>query len=553
MTISSPHESSSNPFPDQFPVLVVDDDRSVLEVTRLVLSRFRFEERGIDFIEASSAREAQVILEARDDIAVILLDVVMEHDSAGLDLVEYIRSQLGNRRIRIILRTGQAGFAPEYRVVQNYDINDYLAKSESTQERLFVSLTTALRGYRDIVAADIYARRALEAEQEREIAARALESKAQFLAHLSHEIRTPLTGLVGIAELLEAESLNASQSELVSDLEYTVQALLGVVDDVLDIAKIEAGKLQLHHEAFNTRTWLQRSSSVLSASIKRKGISLDLHCDDQVPEYLIGDSPRLRQILVNLLSNACKFTPVGGSISVHLNSELRDEKVLLRLSVSDTGIGIDGSRLSDIFRPYEQASVQTAQMYGGTGLGLSLCHKLAGLMLGDLGVVSAPGKGATFWLEVPMNIMELNSESKLTSSFSASDSDCLNIAVCEDDSTNQMTLKVVLKKRGWVVNTYNNGRELLDKNGWQNVDVILMDCHMPVMNGMDTTLELRRLGCKTLIIALTAGVSDIERQQCLAAGMDVVMAKPLDFSLLYEHILSHAHMGAQSTPAQKQD
>lgn len=541
MTEKSLSDINSSLLPERFPMLVVDDDRSVLDVTRLVLSRFRFENRGVDCIEADSAARAKEILEQRDDIAVILLDVVMENDSAGLQLVEYIRSVLGNRKIRIILRTGQAGFAPEYRVVQNYDINDYLAKSESTQERLFVSLTTALRGYRDIMAADVYARRAIEAEQEREVAARALESKAQFLAHLSHEIRNPLTGLVGIVELLESDSLSTAQTELVGDLKYTVQSLLGVVDDVLDVAKIEAGRLTLHHEAFNSRLWLHRSSAVLAASIRRKGISLSLMCDDEVPEYLVGDAARMRQIFINLLSNACKFTPEGGSISVHLRAEFKRDDFVLHLSVSDTGIGIESSRLADIFKPYEQASGLTALEYGGTGLGLSLCRNLAELMGGQVGVVSKPGEGTTFWLDVALGV-----PSESTPELKANDAKALNVVVCEDDATNQKTLQVILTKRGMSVTTFNNGRELIDSKAWKNVDVILMDCHMPIMNGMDATRELRKLGCNAPVIALTAGVSDAERQLCLDSGMDSVMAKPVDFSLLHEQVLAFVRQGRSS-------
>lgn len=534
-----PLQSTSSEFlPERFPVLVVDDDRSVLDVTRLVLSRFKFEHRGIDCLEASSAEEAKKTLQTRDDIAVILLDVVMEHDAAGLDLVEYIRSELGNRRIRIILRTGQAGFAPEYRIVQNYDINDYLAKSESTQERLFVSLTTALRGYRDVVAADVYARRALEAEQEREVAARALESKTQFLAHLSHEIRNPLTGVVGIVELLESESLSPSQIELVGDLEYTVQSLLGVVDDVLDVAKIEAGRLQLHHEAFNARLWLQRSSAVLAANIRRKGITLTSECAAGVPEYLVGDAARMRQILVNFLSNACKFTPEGGRIHVQLNAESRRDKLILHLSVSDSGVGIDSSKLADVFQPYEQASGLTALEYGGTGLGLSLCQNLAELMKGQVGVISQPNRGSIFWFDVPVDVM-----SETTETIDTLPSESLNIAICEDDLTNQRTLQVILTKRGMTVETFNNGRELLDSDGWKKMDVILMDCHMPVLNGMDTTRQLRKQGCTIPVIALTAGVSDTERQLCLDSGMDAVMAKPVDFLLLHEQVLAFVRYG----------
>jgi len=170
MTDTEMQAVKSELLPDRIPVLVVDDDQSVLDVTRLVLSRYRFDGHSVECITCNAASEARALLQQRNDIAVILLDVVMERDDAGLALVEFIRNTLGDRRLRIILRTGQAGFAPEYRVVQNYDINDYLAKTESTQERLFVSLTTALRGYRDIMMADFHARRAKEAEQEREVA-----------------------------------------------------------------------------------------------------------------------------------------------------------------------------------------------------------------------------------------------------------------------------------------------------------------------------------------------------------------------------------------------
>ncbi|MEK9710928.1 MAG: histidine kinase dimerization/phospho-acceptor domain-containing protein, partial [Thalassolituus sp.] len=294
MTDGDLHSSLNSYLPERFPVLVVDDDQSVLDVTRLVLNRYRFDGRGVECLEATSAEEAYEVLEAREDVAVLLLDVVMEDDDAGLKLVERIRQNLNNQRLRIILRTGQAGFAPEYRVVQNYDINDYLAKSESTQERLYVSLTTALRGYRDILAANIYARRALEAEKEREVAARALDARTRFLAHLSHEVRNPLTGMLGIVELLEDSPEAEIRDGLIRDLGYTVHTLLGVVDDVLDVAKIEAGKLKLHHQVFNSRNWLERTIGVYAASMQQKGIRLTTEVDDLVPQRLIGDPSRLR-------------------------------------------------------------------------------------------------------------------------------------------------------------------------------------------------------------------------------------------------------------------
>jgi signal transduction histidine kinase len=538
MTDTEMQAVKSELLPDRIPVLVVDDDQSVLDVTRLVLSRYRFDGHSVECITCNAASEARALLQQRNDIAVILLDVVMERDDAGLALVEFIRNTLGDRRLRIILRTGQAGFAPEYRVVQNYDINDYLAKTESTQERLFVSLTTALRGYRDIMMADFHARRAKEAEQEREVAARALEAKTQFIAHMSHEIRNPLTGVLGIVDLLEIQDDPQAIKPLLRDLNYTVQTLLGVVDDVLDVAKIEAGKLRLYPQVFNVRNWLERAAAIFSANLQRKDIRFSAEVAESVPEHLLGDASRMQQILVNFLSNACKFTPRGGRVSVRLTGEVRHHRYDLCLTVRDTGIGIEASRLQEVFKPFEQASDSTSSEFGGTGLGLSLCRNLAELMGGDVGVMSSPASGSTFWLEVPLDLVGEGYAPEESTTTSA-----LNVVVCEDDAMNQKLLAVLLRKRGMAVSVFENGQDMLDSEAWKSADIFLMDCHMPVLNGMQTTRELRALGCRQPILALTAGVSDSERQQCLDAGMDSVIAKPVDFKLLHEQLLAHSRHG----------
>lgn len=223
---------------------------------------------------------------------------------------------------------------------------------------------------------------------------------------------------------------------------------------------------------------------------------------------------------------------------MQLNAESWRDKLILHLSVSDSGVGIDSSKLADVFQPYEQASGLTALEYGGTGLGLSLCQNLAELMKGQVGVISQPNRGSIFWFDVPVDVM-----SETTETIDTLPSESLNIAICEDDLTNQRTLQVILTKRGMTVETFNNGRELLDSDGWKKMDVILMDCHMPVLNGMDTTRQLRKQGCTIPVIALTAGVSDTERQLCLDSGMDAVMAKPVDFLLLHEQVLAFVRYG----------
>jgi CheY-like chemotaxis protein len=206
--------------------------------------------------------------------------------------------------------------------------------------------------------------------------------------------------------------------------------------------------------------------------------------------------------------------------------------------VRDTGIGIEASRLQEVFKPFEQASDSTSSEFGGTGLGLSLCRNLAELMGGDVGVMSSPASGSTFWLEVPLDLVGEGYAPEESTTTSA-----LNVVVCEDDAMNQKLLAVLLRKRGMAVSVFENGQDMLDSEAWKSADIFLMDCHMPVLNGMQTTRELRALGCRQPILALTAGVSDSERQQCLDAGMDSVIAKPVDFKLLHEQLLAHSRHG----------
>lgn len=526
--------------PNPIPVLVVDDDQSVLDATRRALSCFQYEGIPISVIEANSVTEARQILVARHDIAVILLDVVMEQDDAGLVLVllEHIRKVSNNQRIRIILRTGQASFAPEYRVIQHYDINDYLAKSDS-QERLFVSLTTALRGYRDILTTEYFAGRVVQVEQERELVAKAAQAKTQFLAHMSHEIRNPLSGIIGIVELLESEGDVETKASLLKDLNFTVQALLAVVDDVLDVAKIEAGKLQLHNEGFNLRDWLQRSVAIFSANMQRKKIKFTHVVADDVPELLLGDAARIQQILINFLSNAYKFTNRGGMVNVSISGSKIEERFLLRICVKDDGVGIESSRLDEIFNAYEQGSSSTSKKYGGTGLGLSLCRNLAKVMQGSIGVVSEPERGSRFWVEIPLSVVNVNP----VQGAEVAGTKGLTVVVCEDDAANQKILKVNLIRQGMTPHIFDNGQDMLDSGAWRQADVIIMDCHMPVLGGIETTKLLREARCELPILALTAGISDNERQHCFEAGMDSVLAKPVDFRLLDERLRAHARLG----------
>ena len=525
--------------PERIVLLVVDDDEAVLQVTRLVLSRFRYKSRYLEILEASSAAQAKATLALRPDIAVILLDVVMESDDAGLRLVEHIRHELNNHHVRILLRTGQAGYAPERQVVQDYDINDYLVKSDATQSRLFLSLTAAIRSFSDILRAEELARRIAEAEHQRQLADRASLAKTDFLAHMSHEIRTPLNGIAGIVELLDDTGLSSEQAELLRDLRYVSSALLGIVNDVLDVAKIEAGKLELNVHDFHLPQLLEKVAAIFVVGMQQKAIRFQVEQGNDLPQWVRGDAQRIQQILINYLSNAYKFTPQGGRITLRVSCVVAADGYELIAEVDDNGKGIRAERLADIFNAYEQESAQTASHYGGTGLGLSLSRSLAMLMSGCVGADSEPGHGSRFWLRVPLERGEAPVVDETAADPLAADALAgWVILISEDDPTSQKIIRKILEQQGARVEVFADGQQLLDSGLYHTADVIVLDYHMPVLDGPSTARRLRELDYQGPLLALTAGIVDSEREACLQAGMNDVQGKPLDKQRLINWLLN---------------
>jgi len=353
-------------------------------------------------------------------------------------------------------------------------------------------------------------------------------AKSAFLANMSHEIRTPMNGVIGMAELLLDQSLPAQQREYAETIRDSARALLVVINDVLDFSKIEAGKLELESTAFDPRELVAEVVRLMATQARARNLEISGSLDRDVPGILQGDSSRLRQVLLNLCSNAVKFTE-RGAITLHGQAASNG---LLRFEVRDTGIGIPASRLAALFQPFSQVDASTTRRYGGTGLGLSIVKRLCELMGGQAGVESREGVGSTFWFTVRLGIASVapsGAREPLTPKQNAGNG--YRILLAEDNPVNQMVACRTLQLMGYEVDAVHDGRAAV--TAWQNsdYDLILMDCQMPVLDGYDATREIRsleRAGQHIPIVALTAHAMQGDDLKCRAAGMDEHLTKPLD-------------------------
>ena len=412
-----------------------------------------------------------------------------------------------------------------------------------------------------------------------EEARRANEAKSSFLANMSHEFRTPLNGLAGMSELLATTRLDAEQRECLNTIQASTRTLLSLVEDVLDISAIEAGKLKLHTAEFSVRELLDNIGAILQPSARNKRIDYVLHVAPVVPDRLIGDASHVRQVLINLAGNAIKFTDEG---SVRLDIALAhadEQKVRLRFTVIDTGIGIPAAARARLFEAFEQADASLSRRYGGTGLGTTIAKGLTEAMGGSIGFESSEQRGSRFWVELPFDLVAATpatapERGAEPASAPAMGGDTaanvisfgdpflrhrarvrsLDLLIADDHAANRMVLQRLLQKAGHRVTSVHDGEQVLDALAANSFDAAIVDLHMPGVSGLDLLRELRVMeaggGKRTPVIVLTADVTPDAIQRCAQAGARAFLPKPLVAVRLLDTLAEVATSGQASTAPQ---
>lgn len=513
-------------------ILIVDDDLGKVMAIEAVLQSL-----GQTLVSVTSGEEALRRL-LTDDFAVILLDVNMP-GLDGFETAELIRQRRRSEHTPIIFLTAYADDAFADRGYALGAVDYLLMPATPEMLRAKIGVFVDLFQKSEQVRLQAEQRVLLAQEQAARVEAeRASVAKSQFLTNISHELRTPMTAIIGMTDLSLMETLPTNVREYLSAVQTNAHLLLELLNEILDLSKLEAGTLTLESTPLQLRNILGELKHTFGHRANQKGLKFEVAVEPSVPNYLIGDSLRLRQIIFNLLTNAIKFTERGQvTLDVRVESSC-DREAWIRFAVSDTGIGISKSDQDRIFAPFMQVDASTTRRRDGAGLGLAISADLIRAMAGSRSVRSELGRGSEFSFTVPLLVDRRKLDDVPKAAPIALSPDVLSeqtsrppirVLLAEDTATNQLLVRHALSKRGHQVVVAGDGRTAVDYARRGQYDVILMDLQMPDMDGFEATAAIRKLpGKQPPIIALTAHTMVGDRERCLSAGMQDYLSKPID-------------------------
>jgi signal transduction histidine kinase len=499
-------------------VLLIEDSPPDAE---LLVEMLGGEEKGLRVARADSMAQAESYLKESCDADVILLDLGLP-DSDGLDSLD--RAVRAAPHLPIVVLTGLEDEALGVEAVRK-GAQDYLLKGQ-TSPALLVRMI----------------RHAVERN-------RLSEARSQFLANVSHELRTPMNAILGMIDLALRDDLKPTARDCLNTARESADLLLGLLNNLLDSAKIESGNLELEVAPLSVYRVLEQTARVLAVRASEKGLAFHWHTPENLPQAVLGDKLRLRQVLLNLGGNAIKFTEQGEvTMTVRVES-FTAEEARLEFAVRDTGVGIPPGDLERIFKPFAQAEASTARRFGGTGLGLSISANLVTMMGGRLWAESELGHGSTFYFTVSLPLAAELRASRADSQTHAEVASPLRVLLVEDNPASQKLATYILREAGHAAEVAENGEQALRLLAETSYDMILMDVQMPVMDGLTTTavIRAREDGSRRVpIIAMTARAMKGDRERFLAAGMDGYISKPIDSGEMIALIARLTKNGAQA-------